>query len=87
MDAKHLHNAQALDIDLDGLWTECGMIPGGGLWFVPTETFFVIWATPVGAHLRKRGFRIENDGKAFDASQDCVVHIDQDCVGDICKGV
>lgn len=75
MQTEHLHSEPGIEIDLHDLFGEIGMGRNGDLWVVPTETFFLIWQTPVGAHLRKRGFRLENDGKAVGASEDCVVHL------------
>ena len=75
MHAEYLGSEPSIEINLHGLFTEAGMIPEGGLWVVPTETFMRIWGTAEGAEFRERGFRLESDGKSLGASQDCVVHI------------
>ena len=73
MHSEHLHSEQAIEIDLDGLFGEAGMVPGGDFWVVPTATFLRIWQTPVGENLRKRGFRMAKDGKAVGASEGCII--------------
>lgn len=76
MHSEHLHTEpETVEIDLHGLFGEAGMVPGGDLWVVPTKTFLRIWQTPVGEYLRKRGFRMANDGKAVGASEDCVIYL------------
>ena len=75
MHSEHLHTEPAIEIDLDGLFGEAGMLPDGDLWIVPTKTFLRIWQTPVGENLRKCGFRLANDGKAVGASEDCIIYL------------
>ena len=75
MYGEHLHSEPAIEIDLHGLFGEAGMSPEGDLWIVPTPKFLLIWKTSVGEYLRKRGFRLANDGKEMGASEDCVVHL------------
>lgn len=75
MHSEYLTSTPAIEVDLHGLFTEAGMIPEGGLWIVPTDTFLRIWETAAGAALRARGFVMAEDGIALGASQDCVVHI------------
>ena len=81
MHAEHLDldTPETIEIDLDGLFGEAGMNPGGGLWIVPTETFLSIWQTPVGEKLRERGFRMANDGKAVGVSEDCIIYLPRSC--------
>lgn len=55
------------------LFAEAGMIPGGECWVVPTDAFLKLWESPMGDDLRKRGFRMRNDGTRVGASQDCIV--------------
>ena len=81
MHAEYLNSTPAIEIDLQGLFSEAGMIPGGGLWIVPTATFLRIWETAAGEELRARGFRLGDDGQSVGASQDCVVHIPAGLVG------
>ena len=82
MHAEHLQSEPAIEVDLHGLFTEAGVVPGGGgLWIVPTVTFLRIWETPAGEQLRERGFRLGDDGRALGASQDCVVHIPAGLMG------
>lgn len=73
MNSEHLHAKPAIEVDPDGLFGACGMIPGGDLWIVPTDTFLLIWQTPVGDHLRQRGFRLVQNGKQIGADYDCVI--------------
>lgn len=75
MHSEHLHSEETIEIDLHGLFGEAGMGPDGDFWIVPTQTFLRIWPTSVGDYLRKRGFRLENDGKEMGASEECVVHL------------
>ena len=75
MHSNDLGAEPKIEIDLNGLFTEAGVMPEGGIWIVPTDTFLRIWETAAGAALRERGFEMTDDGIALGASQDCVVRI------------
>ena len=68
MHAQHLEFTSDTDF-----FTDAGISPSGICWVVPTDNFFLIWESPVGAHLKKSGFRLRNDGKALGASQDRIL--------------
>ena len=83
MHSDHLHTKPAIEVDPDDLFSEAGMIPGGDLWIVPTDTFLLIWQTPVGDHLRKRGFRLVQNGKQIGADYDCVICFPAELAGEL----
>ena len=56
------------------LFSDAGIIPGGDLWVAPTDVFLKLWESPASENLRKRVFRMCQDGKQIGATQDCVVH-------------
>lgn len=56
------------------LFSEGGISPSGECWVSPTKVFLRMWNSPAGVHLRKQGFRLENDGKRVGASQDCILY-------------
>ena len=74
MHSEHLHSPLELTPDIE-LFSEAGISPSGECWVVPTQVFFHIWKSPVGAELRKLGFYLRNDGKRLGASQDRVLII------------
>ena len=55
------------------LFSDAGMIPGGGSWLTPTEAFMALWER-AGEQLTQKGFRLCHDGKAIGAPHDRVVH-------------
>ena len=55
------------------LFSDAGMIPGGGSWLTPTEAFMELWER-AGEQLTQKGFRLCDDGKAIGAPHDRVVH-------------
>ena len=55
------------------LFSEGGVSPNGKCWVVPTEAFLRIWESPAGVHLKKQGFRLQNNGKQMGASEDCII--------------
>ena len=55
------------------LFSDAGMIPGGGSWLTPTDAFMELWEH-AGEQLTQKGFRLRHDGKAIGAPHDRVVH-------------
>ena len=55
------------------LFSEGGITPSGEYWVSPTETFLRIWNSPAGVHVKKQGFRLQDNGKQVGASQDCIL--------------
>ena len=67
---------QAVNFELQPntqLFSDGGISPAGECWVLPTETFLRVWESPAGAHLKKQGFRLRNDGKQIGASQECIL--------------
>lgn len=55
------------------LFSDAGMIPGGGSWLTPTDAFMELWEQH-SEQLRKKGFRLCHNGKAIGAPHERVVH-------------
>ena len=55
------------------LFSDGGITPSGECWVSPTETFLRIWNSPAGAHVKKQGFRLQDNGKQIGASQDRIL--------------
>lgn len=73
MHSEHLHTEPAIEVDPNDLFSDAGMIPGGDFWIKPTETFLLVWRTPVGDNLRKRGYQLVENGKQIGADYDRVI--------------
>lgn len=57
-------------------FTEGGVTPDGKWWIAPTLLFIQqIWHGCVGNDLKRRGFRLGQDGKRFGASQHTVIYL------------
>ena len=83
MHSDHLHTEPAIEVDPNDLFSEAGMIPDGDLWILPTDTFLQIWQTPVGEQLRKRGFRLVQNGKQIGADYDRVICFPAELMGEL----
>ena len=55
------------------LFSDAGMIPGGGSWLMPTDAFMELWEQ-AGEQLTEKGFRLRHDGKTIGAPHNRVVH-------------
>ncbi|RKU26776.1 hypothetical protein C6499_12755 [Candidatus Poribacteria bacterium] len=55
------------------LFSEGGISPTGDCWVSLTAIFLQLWNSPTGVHLKKQGFRLQNNGKQVGASQDCIL--------------
>ena len=57
-------------------FTEGGVTPDGKWWIAPTLLFIQqVWHGCVGNDLKRRGFRLGQDGKRFGASQHTVIYL------------
>ena len=55
------------------LFSDAGMLPGGGSWLMPTDAFMELWKQ-AGEQLIRKGFYLCHNGKAIGAPRDRVVH-------------
>ena len=79
MHAEYLapHNHSYLQLLPNAEWfIEGGVTPGGKWWIAPTPIFIEqIWHGCAGDDLKRRGFRLENDGHTVGASQHTVIYL------------
>ena len=71
-------HAENLHTDFNGyrnmkLFSEGGITPSGECWVSPTAVFLRIWNSPAGVHVKKQGFRLQDNGKQLGASQDRIL--------------
>ena len=55
------------------LFSDGGITPAGECWVSPTNIFLRVWESPAGVHLKKQGFRLQDNGKQIGASQDRIL--------------
>ena len=55
------------------LFSDAGIIPGGGSWLTSTDAFMEIWER-ASEQLTKQGFRLRHDGKSIGAPHDHIVY-------------
>ena len=73
MHAEYLHTEPSGLRPNKKLFSEGGICPNGESWVVPTAAFLRVWESPAGVHLKKQGFRMQNDGKQMGASEDRII--------------
>ena len=76
MHSEQLHTEYTANLELRRnmkLFSEGGITPSGECWVSPTDTFLRIWNSPAGVHVKKQGFRLQDNGKQVGASQDRIL--------------
>ena len=76
MHAEYLHTESPADLGFRRnmkLFSEGGISPTGECWVSPTAVFLRLWHSSAGVHLKKQGFRLQNNGKEVGASQDRIL--------------
>ena len=77
MHAEYLHTEWTKNLGFRRnmkLFSEGGISPETGeCWVSPTVVFLRLWNSPTGVHLKRQGFRLQNNGKQIGASQDRIL--------------